>query len=143
MSKGSTSSGRKFELEVCDRLDQSGIKYEDQPKKWPDQVSATVKPDFRIDLETGPLWVFAGQDFYDGGQQSQRLDHVISMDRYVWESGSVFYVVKNPGGARPDAKRLTEHVSKRSDHYDELVKKQVVGTLDQLMERISAGMSKN
>lgn len=141
MNKKSTSSGRKFELIITEYLNDIGVAFTDQPKEWPDNVSATVIPDFRIDLPTGPLWVFAQQDFYRGGQQSSRFDHVVSMDKYAWNEGEVFYVVRYPGIAKPDAKRMTDHRLRKETYYNDLVKRQVIGTLDQLVERINGTMS--
>lgn len=141
MSRKSTSNGRKFEYIIMDYLNEEGIPYVEQPDEWPENVSATIIPDFRIDLPTGPLWVFAQQDFYNGGLQSGRFDHVVSMDKHAWNAGEVFYVIRKPGVVKPTATRMTKHRERKEKYYADLVSRKVIGTLDQLMERINGTVS--
>ena len=138
----STSNGRKFELIIKDYLEDANIPFEEQPKEWPDRVSSLITPDFRIDIQP-TLWVFAQQDFYNGGFQRGRLDYVTSMDKYAWHKNEVFYVVRKPGATKPDAKTMTDLRIRREVAYEDLSKRKVVGTIDQLMERIYGPMSKN
>ena len=63
------------------------------------------------------------------------------MDKYAWNNKEVFYVVRHPGIAKSTAKRLTDHRKRKEQLYTDLVSRQIVGTLDQLMERINGVMS--
>lgn len=138
MSRISTSNGRAFEVEIAARLEAEGITYIEQPTDFPKRVSITITPDFQI----GDLYVFAQQDFFNGGQQSDRFGHVVQMDEFVWEKGSVFYVLKHPYLKQPKRKPTDKQLLKQS-RFDDLVERQVIGSLDQLMERINGTMPKD
>ena len=139
----STANGRKFENIIKDYLDELGVDYEEQPLIWPDHVSGTVIPDFKINLPNETLWVFAQQDFFNGGLQSGRFDHIVLMDRFAWPNRDVFYVTRHPGIVKPTSQRMTEHRKRKETLYADLVERQVTGTLDQLMVRINGLMSKD
>ena len=135
----STDVGRKFEIEIRDRLETEGIKYIEQPSDFPEHISITVTPDFLIpDIN---LYVFAQQDFWNGGQQSDRFGHVVQMNRFVWRKGEVFYTLKRPGIFKNEPKRWTDKQILKQNLYNQLTNDKVVGSIDNLMERINGAMS--
>ena len=142
MARKSTSNGRKFEKEIVELLNKLNVDYEEQPSIFPDRISITVTPDFVIRIPgKKPLYIFAQQDFWNGGQQSDRFGHVVQMDRFVWEQNDVFYCLKHPGGNKPDAKLKTMKQQLKHKLYEDLARRLVVGGLDALEELIRGLMS--
>ena len=140
----STANGREFENIIANNLQIKGIVFSEQPPYFPKRISITVTPDFEIkNKNNNSLFVFAQQDFWNGGQQSDRFGHVVQMDQFVWNPGEVFYVLRYPGVFKKEPKRWTNKQKLKDKLYKDLEERQVVGSLEQLMERLNGFMSEN